>query len=95
MTATEFLKSKNVPFDGLDAGQCRTIAKAYGWAAPKAGVSVVSYTPTQSKKGPGLYLKVEIEGAREGMFRLCDGNELTPAAREVIATIGNDCADLL
>lgn len=95
MTATEFLQSKSVPFEGLDAGQVRTIARAYGWAAPKAHASVVSYTPTQSKKGPGLYLKIEVEGAREGMFRLCDGDKLTDSAREVLAAIGNDCADLI
>ena len=95
MNATEFLQSKNVPCDGLDEGARRTAAKLYGWSAPKARASVVSYTPTQSKKGPGLYLKVEIEGAREGMFRLCDGDKLTDAAREVLAVIGNDCADLI
>jgi hypothetical protein len=95
MTAIEFLKSKNAPCEGLNESQARMVARAYGWAAPKASATVEYYVPKESKKGPGMFLKIELEGARAFFGRLCDGDKLTEEARAAIAAIGNDCADLL
>jgi hypothetical protein len=96
MTATEFLQSKSIPeasYASNTESERRQMARAFGWASPKASATVVSYTPTQSKKGTGLYLKLEIDGARDGMFRLCDGDKLSEAARAVLTTLANDLAD--
>ena len=98
MTATEFLKSQGVhesAYAGLPDVQVRAIAKIRGWAAPKASATVVYYVPKESKKGPGMFLNIELEGARAFFGRLCDGDKLTDAAREALTVIANDIADHL
>jgi len=98
MTATEFLQSKSIPeaeYATRSEPERRAMARVFGWAAPKASASVVHYVPTQSKKGPGMYLKVEIDGTKDGFQRLCDGDKLTDAARELLTTLANDIADFL
>jgi len=105
MTALEVLKAKGVPealYAGRSAAEINKLARAIDseWKAPvEATVEVVPYTPSKSKKGTGMYLKVNT-GNFGGIFeRLCDGEKLTPDGRQkaaqLLASIANQAADLM
>jgi hypothetical protein len=105
MTALEVLKAKGVPaglYEGKSQKEINALARAIDseWKAPvEATVEVVAYTPSKSKKGAGMYLKVNT-GNFGGIFeRLCDGGELTKEGRakavSLLASIANQAADLM
>jgi hypothetical protein len=64
-------------------------------AAPLCEASVVQYTRQTGKKDVGTYLVINVAGAKNAMFRLCDGDKLTPDGSAKLVAVANAVADLL
>jgi hypothetical protein len=99
-TIVSALVEKGVPADianALDTRGLHVLAKAKGIdiAPPAAEAEVVSYT-TQGKGKTGQYLDLRVAGAaRNGFFKLCDGDTLTDEGKAKLVAIANAVADLM
>jgi len=97
-TALEFLAAKQIPesvLKEMDAAKARAVARTMGWVAPAVEATLATYTPQSGAKKEGLYLNLSIGKSRPGMFRICDGKELTEEGKVILAEIANQVADLL
>lgn len=105
MTAQEVLKAKGVPeslYAGKTQKEMNALARAIDseWKAPvEATVELVPYTPSKSKKGEGMYLKIGTGGFGGIFERLCDGATLTKDGRAkavaLLVSIANQAGDLV
>jgi len=96
LSPVEFLKSKNVPeavIAEMDASAARACARTMGWVAPAVEVTLSTYTPKTGKEG--LYLNLAVGRSRPGMFRICDGKELTEEGQKILVEVANQIADIL
>lgn len=98
LSPVEFLKTKNVPetvIAEMDVTAARAAARAFGWTAPPVEATLVTYTPKSGTGKEGLYLNLAIGKSRPGMFRVCDGKELTEEGSKILAEVANQLADLI
>ena len=89
-TIKAFLASKGVTADQLSAwpdDQCKSVAKAMGFAPPAVRLEV--YSPQKGSKGEGLYLIANVKGGRDSYFRLNDGKALTVEGKGIAEGLAN------